>query len=444
MRILAITQHPNVVERLRTAFDPGGHSVSALPDPLHALVEEAWTGADLVLVDADGEPMDGYRLCHLLRAQSRFLFRKLPVVLLLDHPPGAEDEARLRAVDGDAFLETDALPGHCLALLGPLVEGAAARSLPVPILACGLDEATLAPLRVGVAALGCELRTCTPDGLGEAVASGEPPVLFLGGYPAGATLQALLEALAALPEPPCPILVGAPEAGALPQQLLETGAMGWLEPPLSPARIRHAVTRAMAWLHGGRVRRECRLQLSGLLAGRSRLELETEALRSEVLTDPLTELLNRRAFNQNLDHAVNQWVRHMRPFVLILGDLDYFKLINDRFGHMVGDQVLKAVSLRIRASLRRSDLAFRIGGEEFAILLTETHLNAGLDVADKIRRRIDETPVTLDSGQSVFPTMSFGIGGPDGHDAATLFSRVDQALYTAKHKGRNRVEVAEK
>jgi len=160
--------------------------------------------------------------------------------------------------------------------------------------------------------------------------------------------------------------------------------------------------------------------------------------------DPLTELLNRRAFNQHLDHAVNQWVRHARPFVLILGDLDYFKLINDRFGHMVGDQVLKTVSLRIRASLRKSDLAFRIGGEEFAILLTETQLKAGLDVAEKIRRRIDETPVTLDSGQSVFPTMSFGIGGPDGHDAGALFSRVDTALYAAKHKGRNRVELTEK
>ena len=107
------------------------------------------------------------------------------------------------------------------------------------------------------------------------------------------------------------------------------------------------------------------------------LELETSRLRSEVLTDPLTELLNRRAFNQHLEHAVNQWERHHRPFVLILGDLDYFKLINDRFGHLVGDQVLKAVAQRIGASLRRSDLAFRIGGEEFAIILTESSLQRG-------------------------------------------------------------------
>ena len=104
------------------------------------------------------------------------------------------------------------------------------------------------------------------------------------------------------------------------------------------------------------------------------LEMETSSLRSEVLTDPLTELLNRRAFNQNLELAINQWIRHHRPFVLIFGDIDYFKLINDRFGHLVGDQVLKILAERIRGSLRRSDLAFRIGGEEFAIILMETGL----------------------------------------------------------------------
>lgn len=171
------------------------------------------------------------------------------------------------------------------------------------------------------------------------------------------------------------------------------------------------------------------------------LELETTSLRNEVLADSLTGLLNRRAFYQHLEHAVNQWERHHRSFVLILGDLDYFKLINDRFGHLVGDQVLRAVAQRMGASLRRSDLAFRIGGEEFAIILTESSLSAGTEVAEKIRRRIDEQPVTLESGQNVFPTMSFGLGVPDLGDSAGLFARVDQALYLAKRKGRNRIEV---
>ena len=97
--------------------------------------------------------------------------------------------------------------------------------------------------------------------------------------------------------------------------------------------------------------------------------------------------------------------------MLILGDLDYFKLINDRFGHLVGDQVLKAVAQRISASLRRSDLAFRIGGEEFAIIL---HRVQPARRAPKWPRRSagasTRLPVTLESGQNVFPTMSFGAG----------------------------------
>jgi diguanylate cyclase (GGDEF)-like protein len=199
----------------------------------------------------------------------------------------------------------------------------------------------------------------------------------------------------------------------------------------------------MEWIHMRRIQGECQYQIKDLVEKRKVLELETSALRNEVLTDPLTELLNRRAFSQHLEHAVNQWERHHRSFVLILGDLDYFKLINDRFGHLVGDQVLKAVAQRILSSLRRSDLAFRIGGEEFAILLSESSLHAGAEVAEKIRRRIDELPVTMDSGQNIFPTMSFGLGAPDGGEGSALFAQVDQTLYLAKRKGRNRIEVLE-
>ena len=172
------------------------------------------------------------------------------------------------------------------------------------------------------------------------------------------------------------------------------------------------------------------------------LEIETAALRNEVLTDPLTELLNRRAFDQNLEHAMRQWERHRRAFVLVLGDVDHFKLINDRFGHPVGDEVLRQLAARIRIGLRKSDLAFRIGGEEFAVLLTETSVKAGAEVAEKLRRRIDEEPVVLASGQSIFPTMSFGVGGPGAITLATLVAQVDKALYQAKHLGRNRVVVA--
>ena len=127
--------------------------------------------------------------------------------------------------------------------------------------------------------------------------------------------------------------------------------------------------------------------------------------------------------------------------MLILSDVDHFKLVNDRFGHLVGDHVLQGLAQRIRNALRRSDLAFRIGGEEFAVILPETGLRAGTEVAEKLRRRIDQEPLTLDSGQSIFPTMSFGVGIPGADSPGQLFAQVDTALYRAKNGGRNAVEV---
>ena len=444
MQILAITQHPLFVDRLRTAFAGSGHDVSPLPDAVHALAHEGWGRTRILIVEAGGDPLDGYRLCHLLRGPSRMLFKDLAIFILLEHTPQDEDQARLVEAEGDGFLDAEATPAQLQRILAPVLAGERrAGPAPAPLLACSLEGERLEGLRAGVAAAGFPLGTCTGDGLLEALAQGQPPVIFLGLAAHADDALHLLDLLARLPNPPYPILVGDLAGEARLQDLLGAGAFGWLDQPQSAARVQHAVRRGLAWQHTRRIQRECTAQIHALVERRGSLEVEAQALRSEVLMDPLTGLLNRRAFNQNLEHAINQWVRHGRPFVLILGDLDYFKLINDRFGHMVGDVVLKTVSQRIRASLRRSDLAFRIGGEEFAILLTETQLSAGLDVADKIRRRIDETPVTLESGQAVFPTMSFGIGKPDGEDAAALFSRVDQALYAAKHKGRNRVEVSE-
>lgn len=444
MNLLAITRHEMLIERLRTAFEGAGHRIIVVPDHLHALANEAWNGAHLMVVDSAGSPLDGFRLCNLLRVESRSLFRNLPVFLVLDHPAGPVDQARLAEVDGDGFLDANASLHQLLTALGPLMEGAATPRGPrlrTTLLATGLTRGQTA--RIGEVAqhLGFELDTCARADLLQRARDLRAPILFLGRGRSVEACQALLQGLASLSRPPYPILVGPLPDEAGQRRLFTAGAMEWLVPPLSGPLLLHACRRAVEWIHIKRIQMECQVQLNDLVERRKVLELETSALRSEVLTDSLTELLNRRAFNQHLEHAVNQWERHRRSFVLILGDLDYFKLINDRFGHLVGDQVLRAVAQRMQASLRRSDLAFRIGGEEFAIILPESGLRAGADVAEKVRRRIDEAPVTLESGQNVFPTMSFGIGVPDDAGCATLFARVDQALYVAKRKGRNRIEV---
>ncbi len=121
MNLLAITKHPMLLERLRTAFEGAGHTVTAVPDHLHALANEAWNGAHLMLVDADGDPLDGYRLCHLLRAESRSLFRNLPD---LPHPGPPGRRRRPRRAGGGG---RGRVPGG-----GRLDPGAAHRAGPAP------------------------------------------------------------------------------------------------------------------------------------------------------------------------------------------------------------------------------------------------------------------------------------------------------------------------
>jgi diguanylate cyclase (GGDEF)-like protein len=444
MDILAITRHMKLVDALRTAFEGAGHRVATVADPLQALASEAWDHAHLIVVDAVGDPMDGYRLCHLLRGESRMLFRNLPIFVVLDHAPTAEDQAALEAADGDGFLQADGSLHKLITALGPLLEGGSLRNggLPVPVLAHGLRKEVAARIGDGVHHYGFQLHTCTRRDLAGNLETLRPPVLFLGVDDTGEKALAVLQAFQDQAQTPYTILVGGKVPEPMQRKLLTAGAMDWLALPLSGPMLLHGCRKALEFAHLKRLKQEYQRQLSDLAERRLLLEQEARALRCEVLTDPLTDLLNRRAFSQHLDHAVHQWERNKRPFVLILGDLDYFKLINDRFGHLVGDQVLKSVGERIHKALRRSDLAFRIGGEEFAILLLETSLRAGIDVAEKIRQRIEGSPLTVESGQTVFPTMSFGLGGPDGQDIGNLFLRVDEALYLAKHKGRNRVEVA--
>jgi diguanylate cyclase (GGDEF)-like protein len=141
--------------------------------------------------------------------------------------------------------------------------------------------------------------------------------------------------------------------------------------------------------------------------------------------DPLTRLLNRRAFVQRLDGEVGRAVRYGRTFALVLCDLDGFKELNDRFGHPAGDEALQSFAGTLRHALRKGDDAFRIGGDEFALLIAE----AGEDDAREVVRRIT---TQLDGVKA-----SFGVAAcpADANDAQTLFRLADDALYEAKRNG---------
>lgn len=427
------------------AFEGAGHSVEHLQDPLEALAEEAWSRAHLLVVDAGGEPLDGFRFCGLLRGESRSLFRSLPIYLVLEAAPRPEDLRRLEEAGGDGFVLAKQSLHDLLNHLGPVVEGLLGRgSGPVPVAALGLRPAQLHRVQDTLDHFGFRLQVLSESEAPQALHSLRPPLLLQGLEGGGARALQRLQLLRESGALPYTILLGEVSDEALERKLLLAGVSDWVGLPLRPARLVHACRRGLEWVQAMALRREYEAAVQGLREQRAMLEIEASSLRTQVLTDPLTNLLNRRAFDQNLELTFRQWERHGRDFSLVLADLDHFKLVNDRFGHPAGDEVLREMALRIRLVLRRSDLAFRIGGEEFAIILPETGARAGAEVAEKLRRCVAEQPVLLPGGKRVQPTMSFGVGRPEsGSSPAELLSAVDQSLYQAKLGGRNRVAVVE-
>jgi diguanylate cyclase (GGDEF)-like protein len=444
MNLLVISRHSDLVERLRMAFEGAGHAILQAGDPLEALAKDAWGEVQVLVVDAVGDPMDGFRLSRLLRGEARVLFQNLPIFLVLEHPPTDQELQALEASEADGFIQATSSIQQLLNRLGPVMAGGFTKGecQRVPVLAVGLQGELAQRARTMLQQVGMELHTPPARNAAESQRLLKSPVLLLGLSAGG--VQGALSVLAQLRDQNhllYTILVGQVKREADQRKLILAGISDWVPLPLPPPRLVHACRRAIEVLHARRIQSEYESALHDLRAHRSLLEVEAAALRNEVLTDPLTELLNRRAFDQNIDHALRQWERHRRAFVLLIGDIDHFKLINDRFGHPVGDEVLRQLSTRLRSALRKSDLAFRIGGEEFAVLLTETSLKAGAEVAEKLRSRIDEEPIVLPTGQAIFPTMSFGVGGPGAATISELLSQVDRALYRAKSLGRNRVVV---
>lgn len=159
--------------------------------------------------------------------------------------------------------------------------------------------------------------------------------------------------------------------------------------------------------------------------------------------DPLTGLCNRAALNETLEREVQRARRHEHALSLVVMDVDHFKRINDRHGHAAGDAVLRAVSERIRGSIRDTDVAFRFGGEEFVVLLNETPLVGAGIVAERLRSILAASPIVLDDGTAHVITASLGVATLSDHDDADdLFKAADDAMYRAKRAGRDRVEYA--
>ena len=165
--------------------------------------------------------------------------------------------------------------------------------------------------------------------------------------------------------------------------------------------------------------------------------------RTAAMVDPLTGIANRRSFVQDAAQLAKRHTGDPRPTAVLLIDLDHFKSINDRFGHALGDRVLEIFTKTARQSVRASDLLGRLGGEEFAAVLRDTSADKAMGVAERIRESFAKAAQDVDS-RPVGATVSIGLVHCDAPvlDVPELLAQADQALYFAKERGRNRVEVA--
>lgn len=173
------------------------------------------------------------------------------------------------------------------------------------------------------------------------------------------------------------------------------------------------------------------------------LEANENKLREHAETDFLTGLPNRRSFMKRLVESLERLKRGLdQPSALLMLDLDFFKHINDQHGHLAGDAVLRNISTLVRDNLRKIDNAGRLGGEEFAVLLPGADLEAASHFAERLRSKVEDSPTTWKE-DSIPVTISIGITLLNADDEKTdnAISRADRALYAAKEKGRNRVEL---
>jgi two-component system cell cycle response regulator len=404
---------------------------------------------DIVLLDVMMPGMDGFEVCRRIKANPRTAHVPVVMVTALDQPSdrvagleaGADDFLTKPVDDAALFarvrslvrlkMMTDELrmreaTGQGMGLIDPaetLVEGSPSGRILV------IEDRAESVAWFG-GALAPQHEVSSVDTFEEAlvrVKGGDFDLIVVSLGMRGFDGLRLCSQLRSLPEGrhvPILVVVSDGDRRKL-TQALEMGVNDYLTRPVDKnelvARVR---TQLRKKRYADRLRHNVQLSLE------------------MAITDQLTGLHNRRYMSRHLDTLLENAKKNGRPLAFVIMDIDFFKLVNDTYGHDIGDEVLKEFASRIAANVRGIDLACRYGGEEFVVAMPDTDIAFATTIAERLRQSIETTPVRISRVPGELRiTISIGIARCEGADdtAEALLRRADQALYRAKRTGRNRV-----
>ncbi len=185
------------------------------------------------------------------------------------------------------------------------------------------------------------------------------------------------------------------------------------------------------------------MEFMSSLANQAAIAIDNAKLYELATRDGLTKLYIARHFYTLLENEIRRCIRYKHKMSLVMIDIDNFKGVNDTYGHLTGDIILREVAAKISSTVRKIDIPARYGGEEFVVILPETKKNDALIIAERLRKSVAEIVVKTAEGYEIRPTASFGVAEHpiDGIDAKTIINSADTALYHSKHNGKNVVSI---